>query len=66
MYVPVVKRREQTAYVNIFFWHGLAYSIFVIKPLHMHMIRHVDNQNLDSMKNDVQYMINLALASDFE
>jgi hypothetical protein len=65
VYVPVDERKEQTAYADIFFWHGLAYVVFVIKPLHMLMTRHVDERNLDTMKDAVQYMINLATAQGF-
>ncbi len=40
VYVPVDLRREQTVYADIFYWHGEPYLLFVVKPLHLLIIRH--------------------------
>ncbi len=65
MYVPVDDRREQTVYADIFYWHGEPFILFVVKPLHMLMTRHIANKDVMTLQGAVQHMINLITAQGF-
>jgi hypothetical protein len=38
--VPIDQRRDQVAYVDIFYWRLEAFVIFIVKPLHLLLCRH--------------------------
>jgi hypothetical protein len=57
-YVPVNEQKEDRLFMLIF-------SSGMIKLLHMIMMRHAEERNLQSMMNAVQYMINLVVVQDF-
>jgi hypothetical protein len=46
VYVPVDLRREQTMYADIFCWHGEPYLLFVVKPLHLLITRHLMDKDM--------------------
>ena len=65
VYVPIDDRREQTVYADIFYWHSMAFIIFVVKPIHMLMTKHITAKDIASLQGPVQHMINLIVAQGF-
>ena len=64
--VPTAKRREQTVYADIMFWHGLPFVIFVCKLLMLVLSQYISGaQNLANMKDAFLILCNKLIARGF-
>jgi hypothetical protein len=46
MFVPVMERKEQTVYCDVFHWRGVSFLLFVVKPLKLLLIQWLPKQDL--------------------
>lgn len=46
MFVPVLERREQTVYCDVFHWRQVSFLLFVVKPLRLLMVQWLPKANL--------------------
>ena len=49
MFVPVMERKEQTVYADVFHWRGISFILFIVKPLKLLMIQWLPKQDLKHM-----------------
>jgi hypothetical protein len=46
MFVPVMQRKEQTIYADVFHWRRVSFMLFIVKPLKLLMIQWLPKQDL--------------------
>lgn len=46
MFVPVMERKEQTVYCDVFHWRQVSFLLFVVKPLRLLMVHWLPKANL--------------------
>jgi hypothetical protein len=49
IYVPVMDRKEQRIYMDVFHWRGESFVLFVVKPLRLLMLEHLTKAKLPQM-----------------
>jgi hypothetical protein len=49
MYVPVMDRKEQRAYMDVFHWRGESFILFIVKPLRLLMLEHLTKAKMPQM-----------------
>ena len=46
MFVPVMERKEQTVYADVFHWRQVSFLLFIVKPLKLLLIQWLPRQDL--------------------
>lgn len=46
MFVPVMERKEQTVYADVFHWRKVSFLLFIVKPLKLLLIQWLPKQDL--------------------
>jgi hypothetical protein len=49
MHVPVMDRKEQRTYMDVFHWRGESFVLFIVKPLRLLMLEHLTKTKLPQM-----------------
>jgi hypothetical protein len=66
MYVPVMDRKEQRIYMDIFHWRGESFVLFVVKPLRLLMLEHLTKAKLPQMCTAVESLCKRVEARGFQ